>query len=54
MLARLSDLLELHVKDLDGRIAELAALRGELVRYREHIETRAGARAARSVKRKQA
>jgi MerR family transcriptional regulator, repressor of the yfmOP operon len=54
MLARLSDLLELHVKDLDGRIAELASLRGELVRYREHIETRAAARAARSVKRKQA
>ena len=54
MLARLSDLLELHVKDLDGRIAELAALRGELVRYREHIETRAAARAARSAKRKRA
>ena len=52
MLARLSDLLELHVKDLDGRIAELSALRGELVRYREHIETRAVALAPRSVKRK--
>lgn len=54
MLARLSDLLELHVRDLDGRIAELAALRAELVRYREHIETRAVARVPRTAKGKRA
>lgn len=41
MLARLSDLLDLHVKDLDQRIAELEGLRTELVRYREHVDLRA-------------
>lgn len=52
MLARLSDLLDLHVKDLDQRIAELVGLRTELVRYREHVALRATERAgvARAVR----
>jgi DNA-binding transcriptional MerR regulator len=54
MLARLSDLLDVHVKDLDDRIAELAALRAELVRYRDHIATRASARRPRAARRKRA
>ncbi len=41
MLARLRDLLDLHVKDVDQRIEELDALRSELIRYRDHIEARA-------------
>ena len=48
MLARLRDLLELHVKDLDQRIEELESLRGELVRYRDHIEARVSAAGAPS------
>lgn len=41
MLVRLRDLLDLHVQDVDRRIGELAGLRAELVRYRDHIEHRA-------------
>ena len=41
MLARLGDLLDLHVKDVDRRIEDLAGLRADLVRYRDHIESRA-------------
>jgi DNA-binding transcriptional MerR regulator len=48
MLARLRDLLDLHVQDVDRRIAELDGLRAELVRYREHIEDRARTSARRS------
>jgi len=47
MLARLRDLLDVHVKDVDQRIEELEALRTELVRYRDHIEARATAGRAR-------
>lgn len=43
MLARLHDLLDLHVADVDRRIAELSALRAELIRYRRHIEARVAA-----------
>ena len=43
MLARLRDLLELHVKDVDQRIGDLEGLREDLVRYRDHIEARAAA-----------
>ncbi len=48
MLARLHDLLGLHVADVDRRIGELAALRAELVRYREHIEARSAVAARRA------
>lgn len=40
MLARLADLLDAHVKDVDQRIEQLEGLRTDLVRYRDHIETR--------------
>jgi DNA-binding transcriptional MerR regulator len=40
MLGRLQDLLDAHVEDVDQRMEELEALRGELVRYRDHLETR--------------
>lgn len=46
MLARLRDLLELHVKDVDQRIGDLEGLREDLVRYRDHIEARAVADSA--------
>ena len=46
MLARLRDLLELHVKDVDQRIGDLEGLREDLVRYRDHIEARAAAETA--------
>ncbi|MEZ4330464.1 MAG: MerR family transcriptional regulator [Myxococcota bacterium] len=49
MLARLRDLLDLHVKDVDGRIEELEALRTELVRYRDHVEARVAGRARSAV-----
>ncbi|MFP6656360.1 MAG: MerR family transcriptional regulator [Myxococcota bacterium] len=40
MLARLQDLLTGQLRDVDRRIVELQDLRQELVRYREHVETR--------------
>ncbi len=40
MLARLGDLLEAHLEDVDRRLGALQDLRGELVRYRDHIEER--------------
>ena len=40
MLARLHDLLTVHLADVDRRLSELADLRGELVAYREHIDER--------------
>jgi MerR family copper efflux transcriptional regulator len=42
MLARLDDLLGSHLADLDGRIAELAALRDEMSKYRDHVASRIG------------
>lgn len=46
MLARLNDLLGAHLADVDGRMAELRNLRGELVAYREHVEDRVAENAA--------
>jgi DNA-binding transcriptional MerR regulator len=40
MLSRLGDLLSVHLEDVDRRIDSLVDLRGELARYREHIEER--------------
>jgi len=40
MLARLHDLLGVHLADVDRRMGELADLRSELVAYREHVEER--------------
>jgi DNA-binding transcriptional MerR regulator len=40
MLARLGLLLTAHLEDVDRRIDALAALRGELLRYGQHIEER--------------
>ena len=40
MLARLADLLDAHLDGLASRIAELAGLRDEMLRYREHIARR--------------
>jgi DNA-binding transcriptional MerR regulator len=44
MLERLHALLGDHLADVDRRIAELSGLRGELERYREHVERRVGER----------
>lgn len=40
MLARLHDLLDAHLADVDRRMTELADLRRELVAYRGHIDER--------------
>ncbi len=40
MLARLGELLDRHLFDLDQRIAELGSLREEIVRYRTHVAGR--------------
>jgi MerR family copper efflux transcriptional regulator len=40
MLTRLRDLLGSHLEDVDQRLTELRDLRGELQRYREHVEDR--------------
>ena len=40
MLTRLRDLLRHHLEDVDRRIAELADLRGELVRYCGRVDER--------------
>jgi DNA-binding transcriptional MerR regulator len=40
MLARLHDLLGVHLEDVDRRLAELGDLRSELLRYRGHVEER--------------
>ena len=42
MLERLEDLLGAHLIDLDGRIAELSALRSEMSRYRDRVAARSG------------
>ncbi len=41
MLTRLRDLLGSHLEDVDRRLTELGDLRGELLRYRGHVEDRA-------------
>lgn len=40
MLRRLQDLLAAHLADVDRRLSELADLRGELDRYRAHVDER--------------
>jgi DNA-binding transcriptional MerR regulator len=40
MLTRLEDLLAGQLDDVDRRMAELSGLREELVRYRDHVESR--------------
>jgi DNA-binding transcriptional MerR regulator len=40
MLGRLHGLLGAHLEDVDHRIAALDGLRGELVRYRDHVQER--------------
>jgi len=40
MMVRLDDLLEAHLLDLDRRIGELAGLRDEMSKYREHVAGR--------------
>jgi DNA-binding transcriptional MerR regulator len=40
MLTRLRDLLATHLEDVDRRIAALGDLRGELLRYRGHVQER--------------
>ena len=42
MLERLDDLLGSHLVDLNGRIAELSALRDEMSKYRGHVASRIG------------
>jgi DNA-binding transcriptional MerR regulator len=41
MLARLGELLDRRLADLDARIRELASLRDEIGRYRAHVADRA-------------
>jgi DNA-binding transcriptional MerR regulator len=48
MLGRLDELLARHLAELDGRIAELAELRDEMRRYREHVRRRVAAGGART------
>lgn len=43
MLARLEDLLDTHVRDVETRVGSLMALRDDLVKYRDHVRARAGA-----------
>jgi DNA-binding transcriptional MerR regulator len=40
VLPRLIELLDAHLDTVDGRIAELQALRDEIRSYREHVATR--------------
>jgi hypothetical protein len=40
VLPRLIELLDAHLRTVDGRIAELHALRDEIRSYREHVGQR--------------
>ena len=40
MLARLDELLERHLAEIDGRIGELMDLRDEITKYRDHAAAR--------------
>jgi len=40
MLGHLSELLDAHLEQLEGRISELMGLRDEMGRYREHVGNR--------------
>ena len=40
MLERLDEQLGRHVEDVDGRIAELMALRDEIQKYQDHVKNR--------------
>ena len=40
VLPRLIELLDVHLETVDGRIAELGALRDEIRSYREHVAQR--------------
>jgi DNA-binding transcriptional MerR regulator len=40
VLPRLIELLDVHLETVDGRIAELHALRDEIRSYREHVAQR--------------
>jgi len=40
MLGRLSELLDRHRADIEGRIAELSGLRDEIAGYRQHVDQR--------------
>lgn len=40
MLARLHELLDAHLADVDRRLEDLTELRRQLVTYREHIDAR--------------
>ena len=40
MLERLDEQLGRHVEDVDGRIADLTALRDEIQKYRDHVTSR--------------
>ena len=42
MLSRLDDQLGSHLVELDGRIAELSALRDEMSKYRDRVASRIG------------
>jgi DNA-binding transcriptional MerR regulator len=51
MLGRLDELLGRRLRELDGRIAELASLREEIGKYRAHIATRIDGAASRARRR---
>jgi DNA-binding transcriptional MerR regulator len=40
MLGRLDELLERHLAEIDGRIADLMGLRDEITKYRDHAAAR--------------
>lgn len=46
MLGRLEELLDVHLEDLDARIAELGSLRDQIRKYRSHVGERVDALAS--------
>jgi DNA-binding transcriptional MerR regulator len=48
MLGRLDELLDRHLDDVDGRIADLTTLRDDIQKYRDHVASRRKVRAARN------